>query len=107
MKANAGAWLDHDSVDAREILASAPELYTDVDPNAPSEEVSAQPNVSEVENEYRREPVGDNPPEAPRQRTIIRNATGAPRIGDGLPADDHFVRPKMAGDNVKPRPRPW
>jgi hypothetical protein len=39
-------------------------------------------NVVDDEFEYRREPVGENPPERPsiREVAVIRNGTGAPRL---------------------------
>ena len=73
----------YDAVDAKEILRNSPDLYTDIDPNPPNAEevattlAAAPQDVANVENEYRREPVGDNPPEAPRDQPIIRNRTGA------------------------------
>jgi hypothetical protein len=88
-----GAAIECDTVDAREMLARAPELYTSVNPNAPAAEPIVPPNVSEVESEYKREPVSGNPSGAPRVQTIVRNATGAPRLGSPTP-DDHFVRRK-------------
>jgi hypothetical protein len=86
-----GEAMVRDSVDAREILARAPELYTDQNPN-PSATPAVPENVSAAD-EYRREPVSWNTPEAPRAETILRNATGAPRPALGVaPRDDHFVR---------------
>lgn len=62
---------EFEAVDAREILAKS-DQYTDVNPN-PSDSVAAVP-VANVENEFRREPVGADTPEVPREQPIIRNA---------------------------------
>lgn len=74
---------EYEGVDAREILATSPELYTDEDPTAGKKgkndpdgdgvEGAPQP-VANVENEFRREPVGDNPPAAERDEVIVRNS---------------------------------
>ena len=58
-------------VDAREILAKS-DQYTDVNPD-PSDSMPAVP-VASVENEFRREPVGADTPEKPREQPIVRNA---------------------------------
>ena len=91
-----GVALHYDTVDAREILASAPELYTDVNPHPPAEAGPLLPQNVSAADEYRREPVGENFAEAPLAGgPIIRNATGAPRPDVGVPPrHDHFVRPK-------------
>lgn len=58
-----------ESVDAREILVTSDE-YTEVNPEG-------QPvPVASVENEFRREPVGDDAPEKPRDQDVVRNPTG-------------------------------
>lgn len=79
----------YEAVDAREILASSPDLYTDIppkgsarDPDGDGREGAPQ-NVASVENEFRREPVGDDPPAKERDQTIIRNpVTDRPRMAD-------------------------
>lgn len=75
-----GEAAEYDGVDAREILATSPDLYTDVDPNARKKGDpdgdgydGAPQNVANVENEFRREPVGDNPPATERDQVVIRN----------------------------------
>lgn len=84
---------EYEGVDAREILERSPELYTDVDPNAPKKGAKNDPdgdgfegapqNVATVENEFRREPVGDNPPAKERDEVIIRNpVTDTPRMAE-------------------------
>jgi hypothetical protein len=84
-----------DTVDAREILERSPDLYTDVDPSAEADPI-VPANVSAMD-EYRREPVGENPSEPVRTVSILRNATGTPRPAQGVAAaHDHFVRPKPA-----------
>lgn len=67
----------YESVDAREILANS-DVYTDQNPNPPKDpdgdgKEGAPQNVASVENEFRREPVGDNPPGKEREGVIIRN----------------------------------
>ena len=90
-----GEAMVRDTVDAREILASAPELYTDVDPN-PAPAPIVPPNVSAAE-EFRREPIGEQTPAPERVGSILRNATGTPRPAHGVvPAHDHFVRARPA-----------
>lgn len=76
----------YETVDAREILKNS-DLYTDVDPNEDKKSGEEQPlhpvNVANVENEFRREPVGMDNPEKPREQPIIRNAvTDRPRMVD-------------------------
>lgn len=85
---------EYEAVDAREILTNSPDLYTDVDPNAKKSTKGMDPdgdgreghpqNVANVENEFRREAVGDDPPPAEeRTETIIRNpVTDRPRMAD-------------------------
>lgn len=60
-----------EAVDAREIMIKS-DQYTDVDPD-PSDSVAAVP-AANVEQPFRREPVGDETPENPRQQPVIRNA---------------------------------
>lgn len=92
-----------EAIDAREILANSPDLYTDVDPNPfkvsndPDKDgvEGAPQNVANVENEFRREPVGDDPPAKDRDETIIRNpVTDRPRIaplaGEGVRSHPDF-----------------
>jgi hypothetical protein len=95
-----GEYVDHDTVDAREILANS-DLYTDQNPN-PDESFPAVPeNVSAAE-EFAREPVGENEPQPERAVAVLRNATGTPRPARGVaPTDDHFVRPKPAVTGVR------
>ncbi len=89
-------------VDAREILLRSSE-WTTVDPNPPA---APQPQPEKRDAEiYRREPVGENPPEAPivRDGPVIKNPTGASR---GVPAPpNQFVRSKRDADATTKRPR--
>lgn len=87
-----GEALEYEGVDAREILERSPDLYTAEVPGAKAKDPDgdgfegAPQNVANVENEFRREPVGANPPEAPREEVIIRNpVTDTPRMAE--PAD--------------------
>lgn len=88
-----GEALEYEGVDAREILKNSPDLYTDVNPKGASKKdpdgdgLEGEPvNVANVENEFRREPVGDDPVEKPRDQAIIRNpVTEDPRMAP--PAD--------------------
>jgi hypothetical protein len=92
---------EYESVDAREILEQSPDLYTDEPPEGYEPNDSdgdglegAPQNVASVENEFRREPVGDDPPAKDRDETIIRNpVTDTARMAppaDGDPLDhDH------------------
>jgi hypothetical protein len=71
---------EYEGVDAREILANSPDLYTDVNPKGGNPKdpdgdgfEGAPQNVANVENEFRREPVGSNPPAKERDQAIIRN----------------------------------
>jgi hypothetical protein len=80
---------EYEGVDAREILANSPELYTDVDPKGGNPKdldgdgEGTPQNVANVENEFRREPVGDNPPAKERDEVIIRNpVTDQPRMAE-------------------------
>jgi hypothetical protein len=96
-----GEPMRRDTVDAREILATEGSLYSDVDPNPSSEQILRPVSAAD---EFRREPVGENPPEAPidREHPVIRNQTGAPRLGVSLPDNhDDFVRPKSKLFGVK------
>jgi hypothetical protein len=86
-----GESAEHESVDAREILANSPDIYTDVDPSGADPKdpdgdgfEGGPQNVANVENEFRREPVGDDVPAPERDVAIIRN-----------PVTD---QPKMAAD---------
>ncbi len=89
---------EYESVDAREIMTASPDVYTDVNPKGSPKDPDgdgvegAPQNVANVENEFRREPVGDNPPAQERDEVIIRNpVTDTPRmappatglVGDG------------------------
>jgi len=78
---------EYESVDAREILKNS-DVYTDVnpkpgdpkDPDRDGKEGGPQ-NVANVENEFRREPVGDDVPVKEREGVIIRNpVTDQPRM---------------------------
>ena len=75
-----GEELVYETVDAKEVLRSNPGLYTKVSPYPPLPPLPR--NVVDDEFEYRREPVGENPPERPsiREVAVIRNGTGAPRL---------------------------
>lgn len=80
---------EYEGVDAREILENSPGIYTDVDPNGDPKDPDgdgfegAPQNVANVENEFRREPVGDNPPAKERDEVIIRNpVTDTPRMAE-------------------------
>lgn len=83
-----GESAEYESVDAREILNNSPDIYTDTDPKGAD---PADPdgdgfeggpqNVANVENEFRREPVGDDVPAAERDVAIIRNpVTDQPKM---------------------------
>lgn len=84
-----------ESVDAREVMALSPDLYSetdpkDGDPKDPDKDglEGAPQNVANIENEFRREPVGDNPPAKERDQTIIRNpVTDEPRMAMPRGAD--------------------
>jgi hypothetical protein len=90
-----GTYADYDSVDAREILERS-DLYTNVNPNPDEAKPIVPPNVSAAD-EYRCEPVGEQTPGPERTQTILRNATGTPRLAVGVSTPhDHFVRPKPA-----------
>lgn len=80
---------EYEGVDAREILAASPDLYTDEAPNAAKGKndpdgdgfEGAPQNVASVEKEFRREPVGDDPPAPERDVAIIRNpVTDTPQV---------------------------
>ena len=79
---------EYEAVDAREILKNSPDLYTDANPNPPDDPdgdgfKGAPVNEGTVQDEFRREPVGDDPPEATREQVIIRNpVTDRPRMAD-------------------------
>ena len=84
----------YEAVDAREILKNSPNIYTDVDPGKAKDpdgdgKEGGPQNVANVENEFRREPVGDDVPAPEREGTIIRNpVTDQPRMAipaEGLP----------------------
>jgi|GEM_PF-5200935 len=65
----------YESVDAREILKNS-DVYTDQDPNPEKDKdgkIVGPQNVANVENEFRREPVGDDVPGSDRVGVIIRN----------------------------------
>lgn len=88
---------EYEGVDAREILAASPDLYTDEDPsgakgkNDPDGDgfQGAPQNVASVEGEFRREPVGDDPPAKERDEVIIRNpVTDTPRMAEPADEDD-------------------
>jgi hypothetical protein len=83
---------EYEGVDAREILARSPDLYSTEapaakrrgraknDPDGDGVEGAPQ-NVANVENEFRREPVGSNPPAQERDEVVIRNpVTDNPRM---------------------------
>lgn len=109
----------YEAVDAREILANSPDIYTDQDPKGgdpkdPDKDgfEGAPQNVANVENEFRREPVGDDPPAKERDEVIIRNPVtdqpvmAEPAAHDGAKveidpkwADLHWQKQvKLAGD---------
>lgn len=69
-----------ESVDAREIMKHHGDQFTDVNPNGGEPQDGSLPvPVQNVENEFRREPVGDDTPEKLREQAIIRNPIdGAP-----------------------------
>lgn len=95
---------EYEAVNAKEILQHSPDLYTDVDPDPPKKDkdgnlvdkdgnpVGTGPqNVANVENEFRREPVGDDVPGPEREGVIIRNPVSdqprmAPRAEEGAAA---------------------
>lgn len=96
---------EYESVDAREILANSPDLYTDVDPDGGDPKdpdgdgfEGAPQNVASVENEFRREPVGDDPPAAEREEVIIRNpVTDTPRMAPAPDSLDHDADGRKGG----------
>jgi hypothetical protein len=93
---------EYDTVDAREILAANPDLYTDVDPNAKEgeEQAPALQNVANVENEFRREPVGANPPDLEREQPIIRNpVTDVPQMAP--PAEEGVAVDASPAEQIK------
>lgn len=77
---------EYEAVDAREMVKNSPDLYTDQNPNPGNDpdgdgKEGAPQNVASVENEFRREPVGDDPPVKERDQVIIRNpVTDRPRM---------------------------
>ena len=80
-----------EGVDAREILAASPEIYTadpaevGVDAKDPDGDgfEGAPQNVASVESEFRREPVGADAPAQERDEVIIRNpVTDQPRLAE-------------------------
>ena len=83
-----GEALSYESVDAGEILKNSPDLYTDQDPHGDDPKnpdgdgrEGAPQNVANVESEFRREPVGDDPPAKEREQVIIRNpVSDTPRM---------------------------
>jgi len=83
-----------ESVDAREILNASPDLYTDVNPKGDADDPDGDgrpggpQNVANVENEFRREPVGDDVPARGREGTIIRNPV----------TDQPLMAPRDGGD---------
>jgi hypothetical protein len=101
-----GEAAEYEGVDAREILANS-DLYTDVDPNGGNAKdpdgdgfEGAPQNVANVENEFRREPVGDNPPAKERDEAIIRNpVTDQPKMApDPLDHDNDGTKGGAAVD---------
>lgn len=98
---------EYEGVDAREILEQSPEIYTDVDPNGADPKdpdgdgfEGAPQNVANVENEFRREPVGDDPPAKERDEVIIRNpVTDTPVMAEPAAQDplDHDDNGKKGG----------
>jgi hypothetical protein len=104
-----GEAAEYESVDAREILANSPDLYTDVDPGG-ADPVDpdgdgfegAPQNVANVENEFRREPVGDDPPAKEREEVIIRNpVTDTPRMAPAADGDDEATAKAKADLKAK------
>jgi hypothetical protein len=100
-----GESAEYESVDAREILNNSPDIYTDADPKGAD---PADPdgdgfeggpqNVANVENEFRREPVGDDVPEAERDVAIIRNpVTDQPKMAETPDPLDHDGNGKKGG----------
>ena len=91
----------YEGVDAREILANSPDIYTDVNPHADPKDPDgdgfegAPQNVASVESEFRREPVGDEPPAKERDEAIIRNpVTDVPQMAEpAKEADDEDAKP--------------
>lgn len=87
---------EYESVDAREILANSPDLYTDFDPKEADPKdpdgdgfEGGPQNVANVENEFRREPVGDDVPGKERDVAVIRNPiTDQPRMAAPADGDD-------------------
>lgn len=90
---------EYESVDAREILKHS-DVYTDHnprggDPKDPDGDgiKGAPQNEASVQDEFRREPVGDDPPAKERDQVIIRNPVTdqprmAPRAEDDRAAKD-------------------
>jgi hypothetical protein len=89
---------EYEGVDAREILARSPDLYSTEAPAKKRSRVKNDPdgdgiegapqNVANVENEFRREPVGTNPPAQERDEVVIRNpVTDNPRMADPAGGD--------------------
>lgn len=104
-----GVARDYESVDAREIMKNS-DVYTDQNPNPgdpkdPDRDgVKAGPqNVATVENEFRREPVGDDVPGPEREGVIIRNpVTDQPRMAPR--ADDRADLAVNIPDNWQAQP---
>lgn len=102
-----GEAFEYEGVDAREILDQSPDIYTDVNPNGDAKDPDgdgfegAPQNVANVENEFRREPVGSNPPAQERDEVIIRNpVTDTPRMAE--PAEEADADEKGKADKAKP-----
>jgi hypothetical protein len=92
---------EYEAVDAREILAKSPDIYTDQNPKGDAKDPDGDgykgspQNVANVENEFRREPVGDNPPAKPRDEAVIRNpVTDQPKMAETAGKDDKSAEPK-------------
>lgn len=95
---------EYEGVDAREILANS-DQYTAVSPDATDPDgdgfEGAPQNVANVENEFRREPVGANPPAAPREEVIIRNpVSDTPRMAEPAGKDDDKEAAKAADNKA-------
>lgn len=97
-----GVASSYEGVDAREILANSPDIYTDVDPNGAKDPdgdgfEGGPQNVANVENEFRREPVGNDVPAKERDEAIIRNpVTDQPVMAPAADADSEEQRKATA-----------
>lgn len=107
---------EYESVDAREMLKNSPDLYTDVDPNPPDKDdpdgdgkKGAPQNVGNVENEFRRKAIGDQPPEKERDQVVILNPVTdtplmAPRAGTTEEDKKAAADAKAKAEAEQPKP---